>query len=119
MRRDRYVYKALTPNQWASFQSTETFQGSPVDVADGYIHLSCASELKATLDKWYAEQTQVVLLQVYAEAIETHLKYEASRGGIEFPHLYADLPMSAIGQVWVVSSDAGVYRLPSDLSSGI
>lgn len=119
MSRDRYIYKALTPEQWAAFQTTKIFTGSPVDVADGYIHLSCASELKATLDKWYAQQTEVALLQVKAEAIEVDLKYEVSRGGVEFPHLYADLAMTAVGQVWVVSPDGGVYSLPTDLNSGI
>lgn len=119
MRRDNYIYKALTPNQWAAFQSGGVFTGSPVDLADGYIHLSCASELKATLDKWYADQAQVVLLQVKTSAIEAQLKYEVSRGGVDFPHLYADLPMSAIGQVWVVSAGADGYSLPTDLNSGI
>ena len=118
MHRDQYIYKVLTPNQWASFQASDVFTGSPVDLADGYIHLSCASELKATLDKWYADQAQVTLVQVKAAVVQANLKYEVSRGGIEFPHLYADLPMSAVGQVWVVSSDADGYRLPTDLNSG-
>ena len=117
MSRDRYIYKALTPQQWAGFQKSALFTGSPVDLEDGYIHMSCASQLKATLDKWYADQTQVALLQIDAQAIAGDLKYEVSRGGAEFPHLYADLPMSAVGQVWVVSPDAGVYTLPSDLKA--
>ena len=119
MQRDKYIYKALTPEQWAGFQTKAVFTGSPVDLADGYIHLSCASELKATLDKWYADQAQVILLQVEASAVNANLKYEVSRGGTAFPHVYADLPLSAVGKVWVVSSDAGVYRLPTDLNSGI
>jgi len=117
MHRDSYIYKALTPNQWASFKASDVFAGSPVDLADGYIHLSCASELKATLDKWYADQAQVTLLQVKAAAVQANLVYEVSRGGIEFPHLYADLPMSAVGQVWVVSLDTDGYRLPTDLKA--
>ena len=117
MKRDRYIYKVLTLDQWADFQASDAFSGSPVDVADGYIHLSCASELKATLDKWYAEQTTVVLLQIEAAAIEAGLNYEVSRGGVEFPHLYADLPLSAVGTVWLVSPEEGGYRLPTDLKA--
>ena len=117
MKRDRYIYKALTSDQWASFQADKIFTGSPVDVADGYIHMSCVSELKETLDKWYADVTKVALLQIDAAAIDANLKYEVSRGGAEFPHLFSDLPMSAVRQVWLVSSDAGVYTLPTDLKA--
>ena len=117
MSRDRYIFKALTPQQWAAFQNRALFTGSPVDLADGYIHMSCASQLKGTLDKWYADQKEVVLLQIDAQVVAADLKYEVSRGGAEFPHLYADLPMTAVRQVWVVSPDAGVYRLPSDLKA--
>ncbi len=117
MKRDAYIYKALTSAQWADFQANEVFKGSPVDLADGYIHMSRAAQLKETLDKWYADQTEVVLLQIEAETVAADLKYEVSRGGAEFPHLFADLSMSAVGQVWVVSSDAGVYTLPEDLTA--
>jgi uncharacterized protein (DUF952 family) len=86
-----------------------------VDLADGYIHMSCAGQLKETLDKWYANQEQVALLQVEATAIESNLKYEVSRGGAEFPHFFADLPMSSVRKVWLVSPEGGVYRLPNEL----
>jgi len=119
MKRDPFIYKALTLDQWAEFQSDEVFRGSPVDVADGYIHMSCGSELKETLDKWYADQTQIALIEIEAAEIDVDLKYEVSRGGVEFPHLYADLPLSSVAKVWLVSPDAGVYRLPSDLKTGI
>lgn len=117
MSRDKYIYKALTQEQWASFQKTTLFTGSPADYADGYIHLSLASQLKTTLDKWYPNQKEVALLQIEAETIAVDLKYEISRGGAAFPHLYADLPLTAVKQVWVVSPDAGVYRLPRDLKA--
>jgi len=117
MKRDAYIYKVLTLDQWASFQADTVFSGSPVDVSDGYIHLSCVPELKATLDKWYADQATVVLLQIEAEAIQASLKYEVSRGGVEFPHLFADLPLSAVGTVWLVSPDPDGYRLPTDLKA--
>ena len=115
MKRDPYIYKALTLDQWAEFQADTIFTGSPVDLADGFIHLSGAAQLKETLDKWYADHAKVALLEIDAAAIEADLKYEISRGGAEFPHLFSDLPLSAVGNVWVVSSDAGVYTLPTDL----
>jgi uncharacterized protein (DUF952 family) len=117
MSRDRYIYKVLTLDQWTDFQANNVFTGSPVDLVDGYIHMSCAAQLKETLDKWYKDQVKVALLKIEAAVIERDLKYEVSRGGAEFPHLFADLPMSAVGQVWLVSPDAGVYRLPTDLTA--
>lgn len=116
-KRDRYIYKVLTPNQWAGFQKEGTFLGSPVDLADGYIHMSCAAQLKETMDKWYADQSAVAVLQISATEITADLKYEVSRGGAEFPHLFADLPMTAVGQVWLVSPVNGAYRLPDDLNA--
>jgi len=115
MKRDRLIYKVLTKGQWNQFQRDGVFKGSPVDFADGYIHLSCASQLKVTLDKYYADQTDVTILQVDAMKISADLKYEVSRGGDEFPHLFADLPMTAIGQLWLVSPENEAYTLPSDL----
>lgn len=116
MKRDAYIYKALTLDQWAGFQAGRVFTGSPVDLADGFIHMSCAAQLKETLDKWYADQPKVALLEIEAASIEADLKYEISRGGAEFPHLFADLPLSSVGTVWLVSPDAGVYTLPKDLT---
>jgi len=116
-KRELYIYKVLTHDQWARFQSGGVFRGSPVDLQDGYIHMSCASQLKVTLDKWYAEQNEVALLEIEAAQIDADLKYEISRGGAEFPHLFADLPMAAVGRVWLVSPENGRYRLPEDLKA--
>jgi len=117
MQRDLYIYKVLTVDQWEQFQRDAVFKGSPVDLADGFIHLSCADQLKTTLDKWYADQAEVALLQVDASKIDVSLKYEISRGGAEFPHLFAALPMTAIGKHWLVSAENAAYRLPDNLSA--
>jgi len=115
--KDRYIFKVLTPDQWATFQANKVFTGSPVDLADGYIHMSCAPQLKETMDKWYADQERVFILEVESGPIATDLKYEVSRGGAEFPHLFADLPLSAVGKVWDVSADVGSYTLPGNLKA--
>ena len=117
MNRDRYIYKVLTLDHWTEFQRHASFKGSPVDLEDGYIHLSCAGQLEETLNKWYAGQSEVALLQVKAPEVEADIKYEVSRGGAEFPHLFADLPLTAIAQVWLVSPKNEAYRLPDDLTA--
>ncbi len=116
-KRDRNIYKVLTPDQCAQFQSGGVFRGSPADLEDGFIHLSRASQLKATLDKWYAQYAEVAVLEIDAAKIAAELKYEVSRGGAEFPHLFADLPFTAVGRVWLVSPDKGVYSLPKELKA--
>ncbi len=115
-KRDAYIYKVLTLAQWSDFQTTELFLGSEVDVEDGFIHLSRASQLTVTLNKWYADQVEVAILEVDAEKFDAGLKYELSRGGQEFPHLFEALPISAVTRVWLASPKNAVYRLPRDLS---
>ncbi len=119
VKRDQSIYKVLTPEQWETFQVSHMFTGSPVDLSDGFIHLSCAPQLKATLDKWYADQTEVAVLQIEAAQVSSDLKYEVSRGGAEFPHLFADLPMSSVQHVFLVSPEDGVYTLPDNLTGDL
>lgn len=115
--KDRYIFKVLTRDQWARFQADKVFTGSPVDLADGYIHMSCEAQLKETMDKWYADQESVFILEIDSGMVTGDLKYEVSRGGAEFPHLFADLPLSAVGKVWDISAKDGSYDLPDDLKA--
>ena len=90
------AYKIFTADQWAQFRSCGVFHGAPVDLADGYIHLSAADQLQGTLDKHFAEQVGLVIAEVDLASLGTTVKWEASRGGALFPHIYGPLPMSAV-----------------------
>ena len=90
------AYKILTADQWAQFQADGIFQGAPVDLADGYIHLSAADQLQGTLDKHFAGQKNLVIAEVDLAALGATVKWEVSRGGAFFPHIYGPLPMSAV-----------------------
>ena len=90
------AYKIFTADQWAQFQTDEVFYGAPVDLADGYIHLSAADQLQGTLDKHFAEQVGLVIAEVDLASLGTTVKWEASRGNAWFPHIYGMLPMSAV-----------------------
>jgi uncharacterized protein (DUF952 family) len=72
------------------------FMGAPVDLADGYIHLSAADQLADTLDKHFAGQKNLVIAKVDLAVLGTTLKWEVSRGGALFPHIYGPLRMSAV-----------------------
>ena len=107
------AYKVLTADQMAVLEQEGVFAGAPVDIADGYIHLSTAAQLTETVDKHFAGQTDLHIAAVDLEAMGEAVKWEESRGGQLFPHLYAPLPLSAvIAYSPLRRDDDGTVRLP-------
>lgn len=90
------VYKVTTSRLWGDAQMSGVLPPSPIDVRDGYMHLSTARQLDGTLRLHFAGQSELVLLAVDLAGLDPHLKWEPSRGGDLFPHLYAPLPLSHI-----------------------
>jgi uncharacterized protein (DUF952 family) len=82
------AYKVLTADQLAVLEHAGSFAGAPVDLADGYIHLSTAEQLAGTLDKHFAGQRDLQIVAVDLEALGEAVKWEESRGGALFPHIY-------------------------------
>ena len=90
------AYKILTADQWAQFQTEGVFTGAPVDLADGYVHMSTAEQLDETLAKQFAGQTGLVIATIDLAQLGDALKWEVSRGGALFPHYYDALPIKAV-----------------------
>jgi uncharacterized protein (DUF952 family) len=90
------AFKILTADQWKQFQADGVFHGAPVDITDGYIHLSAKDQLQATLDKYFAGQDDLVIIEVDLADLGDVVKWEPSRGGALFPHIYGSLPISAV-----------------------
>ncbi len=90
------AFKILTASQWASWQAEGVFQGAPVDLADGYIHLSTADQVEGTATKHFAGQTGLMLAEIDLAVLGDAVKWEVSRGGALFPHVYAPIPMAAV-----------------------
>ena len=90
------AYKILTADQWAQFQSESVFTGAPVDLADGYIHMSTTDQFDETLAKHFAGQSGLVIATIDLTHLGDALKWEVSRGGALFPHYYGALPMTAV-----------------------
>lgn len=90
------IYKILSRAEWDAAKTSGRFQGSAVDLQDGYIHLSAADQAQETAAKYFAGLTGLVLLGVEAEGLGADLKWEASRGGALFPHLYRPLLASEV-----------------------
>ncbi|WP_332818311.1 DUF952 domain-containing protein [Sphingopyxis sp.] len=90
------AFKVLTQQQWVDFERERVFRGAPVDIADGYIHLSTAQQLESTLAKHFADQTALMIAEVDLILLGDAIHWEEARGGELFPHLYAELPIHAV-----------------------
>lgn len=108
------AYKVLTSGQMADLLAQGVFAGAPVDLADGYIHLSTAAQLPGTLAKHFAGQQGLHLAAVDLAACGLGLRWEVSRAGEDFPHLYAPLRLSEVVAHAPLTRDAdGLPRLPA------
>ena len=91
------------------------FRGSPDDLRDGFIHLSAGDQLAGTLAKHFRGEENLILLAIEDAALGDALKWETSRGGALFPHLYAPLPRSAVTNAMPLTRDAaGGHVVPED-----
>lgn len=90
------IYKLLSQDEWAHALALGRVDGSDVDLADGFIHFSAGPHAQETAAKWFAGRSDLMLLSVEADGLGEALKWEASRGGALFPHLYAPLPIAAV-----------------------
>lgn len=107
------AYKVLTGPQMDELEEAGVFKGAPVDLTDGYIHLSTAAQLTETVDKHFAGQDDLHVVAVDLEALGGAVKWEPSRGGQMFPHIYGDLPLSAAVAYSPLHRDEdGSVRLP-------
>jgi uncharacterized protein (DUF952 family) len=94
--RSNLIYKICPQALWRDAEAAGLFNGAPVDLQDGYIHFSTAAQVRETAAKHFAGQADLVLLAIDGDALGADLRWEASRGGDLFPHLYAVMPVSAV-----------------------
>jgi uncharacterized protein (DUF952 family) len=107
------AYKVLTGGQLAVLEAAGQFAGAPVDLADGFIHLSTSAQLDETVAKHFAGQHDLHIAAVDLPVLAGAVKWEPSRGGALFPHIYAPLPLSAVLAHGPLERDeAGKIRLP-------
>ncbi len=99
------IYKIFRRPDWDNLRQMGETLGAPVDLADGYIHFSAAPQLAETAAKWFSDQSDLVLLAVGADTLGDDLRWEPSRGGALFPHLYRPLRLSDV--VWDKSLPLG------------
>lgn len=90
------IYKIIPRSLWQEAEAAGRFDGAPVDHADGFIHFSTGPQAAETAAKHFAGADDLLLAAVDTAALGEKLRYEVSRGGALFPHLYGPLPLSAV-----------------------
>jgi uncharacterized protein (DUF952 family) len=91
-----FIYKIARISEWTDAVSAGVFTGSPDDMRDGFIHFSTMAQLRATAETYFASEERFFLLAVDSNPLGPALKWELSRGGQNFPHLYAPLPLALV-----------------------
>ena len=91
MAQQKLIYKIVSKTMWDKAEAASVFEGASIDLEDGYIHFSTAEQAEETAAKHFAGQNDLLLVAVDASSLGDALKWEASRGGALFPHLYASL----------------------------
>jgi len=112
------IFKICSHASWREAEAAGRFAGAPVDVADGYIHLSTAAQVGETAAKHFAGQSDLVLVAADTNLLGEALKWEPSRGGDLFPHLYGDLAVDAVCWVRPLPIDADGRHVFPDLATG-
>jgi uncharacterized protein (DUF952 family) len=93
------IYKIAREPEWKDAQATGIFMGSADDKRDGFIHLSSAGQVNTTCDIHFNDEDNLFLVSIEVDALGPALKWEPSRRGENFPHLYAPLPLSLVHAV--------------------
>jgi uncharacterized protein (DUF952 family) len=90
------IYKIADVALWRKAEDEGRFTGAPIDLSDGFIHFSTAAQVEETAEKHFAGQTGLLLIAIDPQVLGEALRWEPSRGGALFPHLYASLPLEAV-----------------------
>ena len=110
--RPAIAYKVLTADQMRAL-GADAFGGAPIDLADGYIHLSTRDQLTETVDRHFAGQSDLWVAAIDLAALGETVKWEESRGGALFPHIYGSMPLEVVIAYGALErNDDGTVKLP-------
>ena len=110
------IYKIFRTAEWKALRSTGTTPGAPVDISDGFIHFSTAAQAAETAAKHFAREDGLMLIAVEADSLRDTLKWEPSRDGALFPHLYRNLHLSDVHWAQPLPLVDGQHDFPAGLS---
>lgn len=109
------IYKIFRQPEWDALKADGSTKGVPVDLADGFIHFSTAEQASDTASKHFAGVAGLLLVAVNADALHEHLRWEPSRGGDLFPHLYRPLLLSDVAWHRPLPLIDGSHQFPQDM----
>lgn len=109
------IYKICEQASWLAAEAAGQYRGSTIDERDSFIHFSTAVQLAETAARHFAGQSELILVAVDADALGGQLKWEPSRGGDLFPHLYGMLPLRAVRWARPLADEMGGRRLLPEL----
>jgi len=108
------IYKIFRGHEWAELSARGATAGAPVDVADGFVHLSTAEQTPETAAKHFAGEDGLMLLAVDTDRLGDALRWEPSRGGALFPHLYGELRLSDVVWTRPLPLQGNLHRFPEE-----
>ncbi|SMP33676.1 DUF952 domain-containing protein [Shimia sagamensis] len=111
------IFKIFRSDEWAALRANGQSAGAPVDVADGYIHFSTAKQAAETAAKHFADEEDLFLLACESEPMGDDLKWEVSRGGAEFPHLYREFRLLDVTWAQPLPLIDGQHEFPAGVLS--
>lgn len=106
------IYKIFRADEWAAFEAAGQTTGAPIDLTDGYIHISTGEQVAETVSKYFADEEGLQILALDPDTLGEALKWEPSRGGALFPHLYRVLTMADIAWVKSLPLEGGTHVFP-------
>lgn len=109
------IYKIFRADEWSAFQAAGTTKGAPIDLSDGYIHFSTAQQAPETAAKHFAGAEGLYLLALDADSLGEALKWEVSRGGAEFPHLYREMALHEVLWSKPLPLSEGRHQFPAEM----
>ena len=112
----KFIYKICTKSEWEIAKDKKQYMGTKKDLADGFIHFSGEEQIKGTLEKFYLNQNNLILLKVKTINLN-HLIWEQASDGNMFPHLYSSLDLSnVIDEFEIILDENGNHKLPKNFN---
>tara|TARA_B100000925_G_scaffold118903_1_gene88269 strand:- start:99 stop:413 length:315 start_codon:yes stop_codon:yes gene_type:complete len=97
--REKFIYRVMDKKEWDDFKKDKRFYGNTFDLESGFIHLSTKSQIKDTINRYFQDQKNIVILQICEKKIKENIKWEISRNNQLFPHLYGFLELFDVKKV--------------------
>ncbi|MDZ7710740.1 MAG: DUF952 domain-containing protein [Roseovarius sp.] len=110
------IYKIFRGSEWAALRERGETPGAPVDIADGFVHFSTATQAPETAAKHFAGVDGLMLVAAEADRLGAALRWEPSRGGALFPHLYRALRLEDVAWAQPLPLEDGAHRFPAGLA---